>query len=122
MKSFSGQEVFRSDLTSLKIIISNLLSNAFKYQRADIADKTVSLDVTTDTDQAIVTVSDNGIGIPENSLDAIFNIFFRATHEEFGSGFGLYNVKDILDKLSGEIEVKSKQHEGSTFRVTIPGR
>ncbi|HYH55400.1 MAG TPA: hybrid sensor histidine kinase/response regulator, partial [Anseongella sp.] len=121
-KTIIGNGSFRSDLASLKIIISNLLSNAFKYQRRDNVHKTVSLEVEAGPSQVIFTVSDNGIGIPESSQGEIFNIFFRATHEEFGSGFGLYNVKDVLNKLNGKIEVESMEHKGSCFRVMIPNK
>lgn len=121
-KTISGNGLFRSDVTSLKIIINNLLSNAFKYQRKDSQDKMVNFDVNVRADQAIITVSDNGIGIPAGSLNEVFTMFFRATHEEFGTGFGLYNVKDILNKLGGKIEVESKENQGTVFRVTIPGK
>ena len=47
-------------------------------------------------------------------------MFYRATSEESGSGFGLYNVKDALTKLNGTIEVSSVVNEGTTFTVTIP--
>lgn len=121
-KKHSGMDTFRSDLTSLKMIITNLLSNAFKYQRKTPGYKMVRLEITVEPQQIIITVADNGIGIPQNSLEGIFNIFFRGTHEEYGSGFGLYNVKDILNKLNGTINVESKENEGSVFTVTIPSR
>lgn len=120
--SSSGGYPFRSDLTSIKIIINNLLSNAFKYQREEEEKKMVTLGIETFPDKAVITISDNGMGIPENSLPQVFNMFFRATHEAFGTGFGLYNVKDVLDKLKGTIDVQSKEHEGTTFRVSIPGK
>ncbi|QEC53960.1 response regulator receiver domain-containing protein [Anseongella ginsenosidimutans] len=120
LKTQAGLPAFRSDLTSLKIILTNLLSNAFKYQRKTETEKMVILDINVSIQEVIIKVSDNGIGIAEESQDDIFNIFFRATHEEFGSGFGLYNVRDILNKLNGDIRVESKENEGSTFTVTIP--
>lgn len=121
VKKHSGDVSFRSDLISLKIIITNLLSNAFKYQRRHAA-KMVSLDIELSPAQMVITVADNGIGIPEKHLDDIFTIFFRATHEQPGSGLGLYNVKDILDKLNGTVQVESEPNKGSVFRVTIPGK
>lgn len=115
-------ETFRSDEVSLKIILNNLLSNAFKYQNKARNDKKVSLDIEVGKGMATITVSDNGIGIPENSIELIFNMFYRATSQELGSGFGLYNVKDALGKLGGKIEVSSKENEGTTFKVTIPSK
>ena len=49
-------------------------------------------------------------------------MFYRATNEETGSGFGLYNVKDALSKLNGEITVDSKPNEGTKFKVIIPSK
>ena len=120
IKKHSGSETFRSDLPSLKIVLANLLSNAFKYQREQASDKRVELEVSVGSHEAIIKVSDNGIGIPENDLPDIFEIFFRATTAEYGSGFGLYNVRDILNKLGGTIEVSSKENQGSVFTVRIP--
>lgn len=115
-------EPFRTDEMSLKIILNNLLSNAFKYQRKNNPDKQVTLDVKVKKGIANIQIKDNGIGILERHLGDIFNMFFRATAEEVGSGIGLYNVKDAVTKLVGEIQVTSVFDEGTTFYVTIPTR
>lgn len=116
----SQSDPFRSDDMSLRIILNNLLSNAFKYQRRSETDKKVSLSIDVTKGIATIVVSDNGIGIDPEHVSEIFNMFYRATTEEVGSGFGLYNVKDALTKLKGEIKVVSALNEGSTFTVTIP--
>jgi two-component system sensor histidine kinase/response regulator len=113
-------EVFRSDEMRLKIVLNNLLSNAFKYQRKDTEDRKVSLNIEVSKGLATIVVTDNGIGIDPTHINEIFNMFYRATTEEVGSGFGLYNVKDALGKLNGEVKVSSALNEGSTFTVTIP--
>lgn len=118
----SQNEAFRCDETSLKLILNNLLSNAFKYQKRDSQDKQVQLIAEVSKNTAYFTVKDNGIGIPSNHLGEIFNLFYRATTTEAGSGFGLYNVKDALLKLNGEIKVESEIGEGATFNVTIPSK
>ncbi|MCD6012542.1 MAG: hupR1 2 [Flavipsychrobacter sp.] len=116
------KEAFISDGITIKIILNNLLSNAFKFQRKNEADKFVELNVDVTGDNAVIAVRDNGIGIHESHISNIFSMFYRATSEEPGSGFGLYNVKDALNKLNGRIEVASVINEGTTFKVTIPGR
>ena len=116
------QSAFRSDETSLLIILNNLLSNAFKYQKKNVDHKFVHVDIGVKDNKAVITVADNGIGIHENYLDYIFDMFYRATSEEFGSGFGLYNVKDALNRLNGDIKVTSKKDEGTSFTVTIQGK
>ncbi len=113
---------FRSDDISIKIILNNLLSNAFKYQKKGADDKLVEFTISQKGNTAVIEVSDNGIGIEEKNLSEIFNMFFRASNDEIGSGFGLYNVKDALNKLNGKIEVTSKLGEGTKFIVTIPSK
>lgn len=115
-------QVFVSDAITIKIIQNNLLSNAFKFQRRNITDKFVDVNIDVTSEKAVITVKDNGIGIHESHINNIFSMFFRATTEEPGSGFGLYNVKDALNKLNGKIEVNSVINEGTAFIVTIPGR
>jgi signal transduction histidine kinase len=116
------RETFRSDKMSLKIILNNLLSNAFKYQNKSIEGKKVDLDIQVATGSACISIKDNGIGIHEKHVSEIFNMFFRGTSEHTGSGFGLYNVKDALIKLNGDIKVDTLIGKGSTFKVTIPNK
>lgn len=114
--------VFRSDEVTLKIILNNLLSNAFKYQRQDNPSKFVSLDINVTAKGVVISVKDNGIGIDEAHIKNIFDMFYRATSENVGSGFGLYNVKDALRKFNGTINVQSKPQEGTEFLVEIPSK
>lgn len=116
------EEQFTSDLISLKIILNNLLSNAFKYQKRNNTNKFVDLNIEVKDNRVTILVKDNGIGIHDHQIDRIFTLFYRATSEEVGSGFGLYNVKDAIIKLNGTIEVNSKLDEGTIFKVIIPGK
>ncbi|MFD2144746.1 sensor histidine kinase [Mucilaginibacter antarcticus] len=114
------REPFRSDTVPLKLVLNNLLSNAFKYQSKNTDAKQVALNIEVHKGVATITVSDTGIGILGNHLGEIFNLFYRASSQESGSGFGLYNVKSALLKLNGQIEVNSILNKGTTFKVTIP--
>lgn len=114
------KEVFRSDMTVLQLILNNILSNALKYQRIEEKNKYVRVKVSVERGVANIDFSDNGIGIDDQYIDEIFNMFFRATKENVGSGFGLYNVKDALNKLDGTIKVESKLGEGTCFFIQIP--
>ena len=118
--NISQSEIFRSDEIPLKIIFSNLLSNAFKYQDQKNKDKSVSVNVEVKNNSATIVVKDTGIGILGSHIGEIFNLFYRANYQEVGSGFGLYNVKNAVLKLNGQIEVNSSMGLGSTFTVTIP--
>ncbi|HEY9534967.1 MAG TPA: hybrid sensor histidine kinase/response regulator [Mucilaginibacter sp.] len=120
--NINQREPFRSDDVPLKLILNNLLSNAFKYQNKNTDAKKVDLNIEVAKGVAIITVSDTGIGILGNHLGEIFNLFYRASSQEAGSGFGLYNVKSALLKLNGQIEVNSVLNKGTTFKVTIPSK
>jgi two-component system, sensor histidine kinase and response regulator len=113
-------EHFRSDELRLKLILNNLLSNAFKYQNQKNPDKSVDVNIGVEHNTATIYVKDTGIGILGNHIGEIFNLFYRANYQEVGSGFGLYNVKNALVKLNGQIEVNSVMDKGTTFKVTIP--
>jgi len=121
-KSVQQNGKFRSDDISIKIIVNNLLSNAFKYQKKESEDKFVAMTVKVDNGTAVITVEDNGIGIPNKDLGDVFNMFFRGSNDEIGSGFGLYNVKDALGKVNGKIDVHSTENIGTKFIVTIPSK
>jgi signal transduction histidine kinase len=114
------EEEFRCDKSSLKLILSNLLSNAFKYQDKAKEHKSVEIIVEVKSAQATIYIRDTGVGILGSHIGEIFNLFYRANSQEVGSGFGLYNVKNALLKLNGHIEVNSVMHQGSTFKVIIP--
>lgn len=113
---------FRSHEYSLKLIIGNLLSNAFKYQKQNEPHKSVELDISVEKGLATIFIKDNGIGILKEYVNDIFNLFFRATSQGSGSGFGLYNVKNAIAKLNGSIEVDSLVDAGTTFKIIIPDK
>ena len=113
-------ETFRNDEIALKLIFKNLLSNAFKYQNEKNPDKAVDVSIEIENSMATISVKDNGIGILGSHIGQIFNLFYRTNNQDVGSGFGLYNVKNTLLKLNGQIEVNSIMHKGTTFKVTIP--
>jgi len=112
---------FQSDEVAIRLILSNLLSNAFKYQKTDDGEKYVLLEMEV-MDRAVkFVVKDSGVGIKKEFLNKIYNLFFRGSSlGEVGSGLGLYNVKNILNKMGGEIAVNSKENEGSEFIVLLP--
>jgi two-component system, sensor histidine kinase and response regulator len=113
-------ELFRSDRVLLKLIIHNLLSNAFKYQDESRGEKLVQANIDVVNGQATISIMDSGIGILGDHIGEIFNLFYRATSQNVGSGFGLYNVKTALLKLNGHIGVTSAMNQGTTFKVSLP--
>ncbi|WP_125717738.1 two-component regulator propeller domain-containing protein [Pseudoalteromonas rubra] len=102
---------------ALKDLLNNLLSNAFKYTTQGH----VRLSLTRQQSQLSLCVEDSGKGIAANELDAIFTLFYRAeqSHTQSGLGIGLSIVKEIVDKLQGQINVASTPGQGSRFEVTF---
>lgn len=111
---------FRSDSFRLSLILNNLISNAVKYQRHDESNPKVSIEVNVDETQAVVTIEDNGVGIIDEHLNKIFQIFFRSTDYRNGLGIGLYIVKEALTRIGGEINVSSEFGKGTRFTLIVP--
>ncbi|MEP2771251.1 MAG: ATP-binding protein [Fulvivirga sp.] len=111
---------FKSDLTRVRIILNNLISNAIKYRSFHKDRAFVYIEALVDDDKLQLKVQDNGEGIEESKVPHIFDMFYRATEKSEGSGLGLYIVKKVADKLEATIDVDSMELEGTTFTVTIP--
>lgn len=111
-----------SDEFRLRVIFNNLISNAVKYQRKDEPNKKITISITSDIEKLTIVVKDNGIGIKESSIKSLFEMFYRATNEDSGSGIGLYIVHDAIQKLNGKIEVESELGVGTTFKVILPNK
>jgi PAS domain S-box-containing protein len=111
---------FYSDPTRFSIIIQNMISNCIKYQNPRAEKSWASIDIRSEKDKVVIGVSDNGKGIKEEYLKKIFDMFFRASQDSYGSGLGLYITRQVVEKLAGTIEVKSEIGEGTEFTITLP--
>jgi signal transduction histidine kinase len=104
------------------IVVSNLLENAAKYGGEEAR---VGVRLELRKDLAVLEVSDNGPGIPEDVAPYIFDRFYRSgdemTRTTGGTGLGLYLVKRIVTAHGGNVEISSTGPDGTTFRVTQPG-
>ncbi len=109
-----------SDPSRLKIILSNLLSNAIRYHDLGKATPFIRLTARLSEQAFCFTVEDNGQGIEPQYQRKIFDMFFRAHEKSKGSGLGLYIVKETIDKLAGSISVESIPGKGSSFTVRLP--
>ena len=115
-----GTAIFYSDRKRLAIVLRNLISNAYKYHRQHVNNRFLKVDVVYDETRATIKVVDNGIGIMSEHLPFIFNMFYRGTETNKGSGLGLYIVKETVEKIKGSISVESKVDKGTTFELIIP--
>ncbi|MGN0144955.1 MAG: ATP-binding protein [Clostridium sp.] len=101
-------------------LVLNLVENAIKYSKEK--DGYVKISTNSDGGYYYLTVKDNGLGIPDEDISRIFERFYRVdkSRKKGGTGLGLAIVKHIVKIFNGEINVKSKLGEGSTFEVKIP--
>lgn len=103
------------------LLLSNLISNALKFQDpARLENGFVKVRVKVQDQEAVIEIEDNGIGIPEDQQPHIFDLFFRGTHQGGGSGIGLYIVREVLERIGGRIEVDSHEGIGTRFSIFLP--
>ncbi|MBN1116319.1 MAG: PAS domain S-box protein [Bacteroidales bacterium] len=114
--------ILNSDKGKINQVITNLLSNAYKFTN----EGSIKIKVLTDeiSETVSVTVEDTGIGIPENQLNMVFERFRQAEHfaSEFheGTGLGLSISKGFIEALGGRISVNSQENIGTKFTIILP--
>ncbi len=121
-KEINGEvDTIMTDLTLIRMIIGNLMSNAIKYSHAN---STVDINVARDSDETVITVTDSGMGIPVDDQEMLFTKMFRASNARRdvpdGTGLGLYIVQSAVKTLGGQISFESFQDRGTMFRVVLP--
>ena len=111
--------VIKGDENRLEQVFCNLLSNAIKYS-SDGSDITVH--VKQSPEWVMITIRDQGIGIPEENLSSIFQRFYRVNDASFksGLGLGLYIANEIIKQHGGKIEASSELGKGTIFSVYLP--
>jgi PAS domain S-box-containing protein len=113
--------VVMGDRGQLIRILSNLLSNAFKYSKQGAK---VAVQLSRENESVKLTVTDNGIGIPDDKKEKIFEKFYRVdnstTRIEGGTGLGLPITRELVELHNGSIRVEDAQGGGCRFTVLIP--
>jgi signal transduction histidine kinase len=109
------------DIVYFTTMINNLLANAIKYCDKD---PVVLVSTVADNNEFQISITDNGVGIPHEHIDHIFEKFYRVPHGNIhktkGLGLGLYYVKRIATAHDGDVSVSSRPDRGSTFRIRLP--
>jgi len=112
---------FPVDRTALSLALQNLLDNAVKFSQAG---KEMRVDVSYKEGNIIARVMDNGIGIPSDEIDKIFDKFYQGKNAlrltVKGTGLGLALVKHIVEAHGGRVSVESRVNRGSTFSLVFP--
>ena len=107
------------DYSTIKMILSNFISNAIKYSNEGI----ITIKTKKADDTFILSVQDEGIGIPKNKLNYIYDRFYqvdKSRSSKISTGLGLSIVKKIVELNQGTIDVESSAGIGSTFTVKLP--
>lgn len=109
------------DKVMLRMAVNNLLENAVKYTPAE---KPIMITLDTKNSSAVLSVIDQGSGIPDNEKKNIFNKFYRVGNEESrktkGTGLGLYLTNKVVQQHKGRIIVKNNTPSGSIFEISLP--
>jgi signal transduction histidine kinase len=111
------------DESKLRQVLANLVDNAVKYSPDG---GRVEIRLSRDNGRCLIAVADEGLGIPADEQDRIFEKFYRLdpqqTHGVGGSGLGLYICRELVERMSGTLTVVSEPGRGSTFMVELPLR
>ncbi|MCA9362744.1 PAS domain S-box protein [Candidatus Kaiserbacteria bacterium] len=123
VKTFYDESVTEiiTDPNLVRMIVTNLYSNATKYTREN---GTIHLGFARKEDDLVISVADNGMGIPVADQSEIFSKLFRASNAARnvpdGTGLGLYIVRQAVSVLKGHITFTTAENVGTTFEVTLP--
>ncbi|MFM8911537.1 MAG: sensor histidine kinase, partial [Flammeovirgaceae bacterium] len=112
--------VFYSDKTRLRIIFSNLISNAIKFHLEEQQEPYIQVSAREGDHEYEFVVADNGRGMSLEVQNKIFEMFFKGNADATGSGLGLYILKESVAKLNGRVAVVSEVGHGSKFTISIP--
>ncbi|GCE11615.1 ATP-binding protein [Tengunoibacter tsumagoiensis] len=111
------------DVMRIEQVLTNLISNAIKYS-PDGGQICISLEEVSTTKQALLSIQDQGIGIPVSQQGRIFSRFTRADNAQangiYGTGLGLYLSREFIERHGGSIWFQSSENKGTTFFVALP--
>lgn len=104
-------------------ILQNIIDNSIKYKKNEsLIEHIVIITIDVNPSQAKVSVTDNGIGIQEELIDKVFDMFYRGTSQSSGTGLGLYIVKTSVEKMGGKIALSSISGKGTNVNIVIPNK
>lgn len=109
-----------SDYNRMLVLFNNLISNAIRYSDPQKPNSFITVHITVWRDEIVVKFSDNGIGISQQHLDKIFDMFYRAHDDSKGTGLGLFILQETVRKINGSVLVESAAGAGTVFTLTLP--
>ncbi|MBO9700711.1 MAG: HAMP domain-containing histidine kinase [Sporocytophaga sp.] len=111
---------FTTDVRVFRIALKHLLLNAFVFQKKTRQQPIVELKISKNNSAIEFEVIDNGLGIAENKMERVFEMFYKGSDYSVGTGMGLYLAKVAIQRLSGELILKSKLDEGTRAIIKLP--
>ncbi|MFN8333715.1 MAG: HAMP domain-containing sensor histidine kinase [Cyclobacteriaceae bacterium] len=109
-----------SDYNRMLVLFNNLISNGIRYADPEKSVSFIKAHITVWRNEIILKFSDNGIGISQQHLDKIFDMFYRAHDDSKGTGLGLFILQETVRKMNGSVQVESTSGVGTVFTLTLP--
>jgi two-component system phosphate regulon sensor histidine kinase PhoR len=113
--------IIKGNIDQFHIALGNIIDNAIRYCKSE---PEINVFLTLKSKSIQIIISDNGIGIPGEHQDQIFEKYYRVptgdVHDNKGFGLGLYHVKNIVSKMGGKIKVTSSKGKGTRFSLDFP--
>jgi signal transduction histidine kinase len=110
---------FMSDERRLKSIVHNIMSNSVKYSSPEKDTCWLRVEISVTAESCCLVFIDNGKGISPENQSRVFEMFYRGTSERSGSGLGLYIVKEMTERIGGNIQMTSELGKGTTLRLEL---
>jgi PAS domain S-box-containing protein len=117
---YEGSFPFFGDTERIEIILENVFRNCVHFYDANKSRPFVKVNINSKKENAFFEIIDNGVGIGQQHMDQIFNMFYKASHLSKGAGLGLFIVKETLEKIKGNINIESEIGFGTVARINIP--
>lgn len=111
---------FYSDGSRFRMVLSHLVANAITFHQPGSRNKRIGVKISVSEGVCRLSVRDNGIGIRNEMLPRICDLFFRGSEHAAGAGVGLYVVNEIVKKMGGQLSIKSVIGRGTQVVVTFP--
>jgi len=111
---------WRTDFYCITEVLKKLISNCISFRDKSKRKSHIAIDAMRKHSNLFLRIRDNGVGIPANLQSRVFDVFFRAHESSTGNGIGLFLVKRIVMKLTGQVMVRSEEGIGTTVLVRLP--
>ena len=118
-EEYIGDTILFCDKSRLSTVLRNIIGNSVKYQRKGIDNPEVFVRFENLPNKYKISISDNGEGIPAESQQKVFDMFYRGTSTANGSGLGLYICKEMLEKMNARYSISSTPGQGTSFSISF---